>query len=200
MNEKNFEVINIKVYLYYTSIFCHKVALNVQLMNFFIWRKNVSFSRHQDFQNPQISMSVVSLWTLLRNGTYTFAYFFWMLPTIKIKLHQILVHLITNVSIIFLAQCWRLETSSRPLFDFNKVTIYQYLSIFSNFFFFLIGIHSMQGWTATTRHGVTRKEAEKRLHDTENLFNDIYHFEFSLIQPFQKNETLETWHNWLLSN
>ena len=38
------------------------------------------------------------------------------------------------------------------------------------FFFFLIGIHSMQGWTATTRHGVTRKEAEKRLQDTENLF------------------------------
>ena len=36
--------------------------------------------------------------------------------------------------------------------------------------FFLIGIHSMQGWTATTRHGVTGKEAQKRLHDTENLF------------------------------
>ena len=35
------------------------------------------------------------------------------------------------------------------------------------FFFFLIGIHSMQGWTATTRHGVTRK---KRLQGTENLF------------------------------
>ena len=29
--------------------------------------------------------------------------------------------------------------------------------------FFLIGVHSMQGWTATTRHGVTRKEAQKRL-------------------------------------
>ena len=28
--------------------------------------------------------------------------------------------------------------------------------------FFLIGIHSMQGWTATTRHGVTRKEAQKK--------------------------------------
>ena len=27
--------------------------------------------------------------------------------------------------------------------------------------FFLIGIHTMQGWTATTRHGVTRKEAQK---------------------------------------
>ena len=28
----------------------------------------------------------------------------------------------------------------------------------------------MQGETATTRHGVTRKEAQKRLQDTENLF------------------------------
>ena len=34
--------------------------------------------------------------------------------------------------------------------------------------FFLIGIHSMQGWTATMKHGVTRKEAQKRLQDTEN--------------------------------
>ena len=29
--------------------------------------------------------------------------------------------------------------------------------------FFLIGVHSMQGWTATTRHGVTRKEAQKKI-------------------------------------
>ena len=36
--------------------------------------------------------------------------------------------------------------------------------------FFLIGINSMQGWTATTRHGLTRKEAQKILQDTENLF------------------------------
>ena len=36
--------------------------------------------------------------------------------------------------------------------------------------FFLTGIHSMQGWTATTRHGFTRKEAQKRIQDTENLF------------------------------
>ena len=34
-------------------------------------------------------------------------------------------------------------------------------------FFFLIGIHSMQDWTATTRHAVTRNEAQKRLQDTE---------------------------------
>ena len=32
--------------------------------------------------------------------------------------------------------------------------------------FFLIGSHSMQGWTATTRHGVTGKRSTKRLqHD-----------------------------------
>ena len=39
------------------------------------------------------------------------------------------------------------------------------------FFFFSIGIHSMmQGWTATTRHGVTRKRSTKRLKHTGNLF------------------------------
>ena len=36
--------------------------------------------------------------------------------------------------------------------------------------FFLIGIYPMQGWTATTKHGVKRKKAQKRLQDTENLF------------------------------
>ena len=40
----------------------------------------------------------------------------------------------------------------------------------SGMIFFLIGIHPMQGSTATTRHGVTRKEAQKGLQDTENLF------------------------------
>ena len=38
------------------------------------------------------------------------------------------------------------------------------------FFFFLIGIHSMQGWTATKRHGVTRKRSTKRLEHTGNMF------------------------------
>ena len=33
-----------------------------------------------------------------------------------------------------------------------------------------IGIHSMQGWTATVRHGVTRKRSTKGLKDTTNLF------------------------------
>ena len=38
------------------------------------------------------------------------------------------------------------------------------------FCFFLVGIHPMQGWTATARHGVTRKEAQKGLQDIEDLF------------------------------
>ena len=39
-------------------------------------------------------------------------------------------------------------------------------------YFFLIGIQAMQGWTATTRHGLTRKEAQKRLLDIQNLFRN----------------------------
>ena len=35
---------------------------------------------------------------------------------------------------------------------------------------FLIEIHSMQGWTATTKHGVTWKRSTKRLKHTGNLF------------------------------
>ena len=38
------------------------------------------------------------------------------------------------------------------------------------FFFFLIRILSMEGWTATTRHGVTRKSSMKKLKHTGNLF------------------------------
>ena len=41
-------------------------------------------------------------------------------------------------------------------------------------FFILIGIHSMQGWTATKIHGVTRKEAQKILQDTETCLERTY--------------------------
>ena len=41
------------------------------------------------------------------------------------------------------------------------------------FFFFLIGIYFMQGYTATTRHGVTRKRNTERLKHTGNLFRKI---------------------------
>ena len=43
-------LIIIKSYLRYKIIFCHKVALDVWLMIFFIWRKNnVSLLRYLDF-------------------------------------------------------------------------------------------------------------------------------------------------------
>ena len=39
-----------KGYLRYKTIFCHKVVLDAQLMNFYIWDKNnVLFSRYLDF-------------------------------------------------------------------------------------------------------------------------------------------------------
>ena len=71
------------------------------------------------------------------------------------KLGQILVCCMTNISNMFLAQCWRLETSSRPFYDFIKMTIQQDLAIFN-------------GW----------------------------HIPFLIVlySPFQKNETLESWH------
>ena len=40
----------LKDYLCYKTILSHKIALDVQLMNFFIWRKNnISFLRYRDF-------------------------------------------------------------------------------------------------------------------------------------------------------
>ena len=95
---------------------------------------------------------------LLYNGSYTDAYF---LSTIKMKFTQVLVCCMTNIGNMFLAQCWRLETSSRPFYDFIKLTIWQDLAIFNS-----------------------------------------WHLPFLNVpySPFQKNETEESWHNWLLSN
>ena len=36
----------------------------------------------------------------------------------------------------------------------------------------LIGIHIMQSWTATTKHGVTRKRSTKELKLTNNPFGE----------------------------
>ena len=98
---------------------------------------------------------------MLHNASYTYAYFFWILRAIKIKLGQILVCCMTNISNMFSAECWRLETSSRLFYDFIKMTILQDLAIFN-------------GW----------------------------HIPFLIVfySPFQKNETPESWHIWLLSN
>ena len=129
-------------------------------MNVFIWRKNnVSFSRYQDFVllwNLHISKSVTSY-----NASQTHAYFFWILSPIKMKFGQILVCWMTNISNMFLAECWRLGTSTKLFYDFIEMKIQQDMAIFN-------------GW----------------------------HIPFLIVlySPFQKNETLESWHIWLLSN
>ena len=95
-----------KGYLRYKTIFCHQVALDAQLMNFFIWNKNnVSFSRYLDFRvfvkstNFKICDVIISTaaW-----WSYTYNYFFWILSPIRMKLGQILVCCMTKISKIFL--------------------------------------------------------------------------------------------------
>ena len=49
-----------------------------------------------------------------------FSCFFWILSPIKMKFGQILVCCMTNISNMFLAECWRLETSSRLFYYFIK--------------------------------------------------------------------------------
>ena len=76
------------------------------------------------------------------------------------KFGQKLVCCMTNISNMFLAECWRVETSSRLFYDFIKIKIQQDLAIFN-------------GW----------------------------HIPFLIVlySTLQKNETLESWHIWLLS-
>ena len=79
----------------------------------------------------QISKFLTSSQVLLHNASYVYAYFFWILSPIKMKFGQILVCCMTNISNMFLAECWRLETSSRLFYDFIKITIQQDLAIFN---------------------------------------------------------------------
>ena len=133
-------------------------------MNFFIWRKNVSYLIYLIFfvfVKLQFSKSVTSLQSLLHNGSYVLACFFSNPKYYQNKICSNTSVLITNISNMFLDQCWRLETSSRAFHDFSYMTIHQDLSTLS-----------------------------------------IWYLPFLILpySPFQKHETLETWHNWLLSN
>ena len=73
----------------------------------------------------------------------------------------IILHMSTINKNHMMYDSWDMERGRQKFFSFG--------TIFA-LFFFLIGIHPMQGWTATTRHGVTRKEAQKGLQGIENLF------------------------------
>ena len=105
----------------------------------------------------EIHRFVTSSRTLLHNRSYTYAYFFWPLHTITIKFGQILVCLMANISNMFLGQCYGLETSSRPFYDFIKLTIYQDPAMFnSEHLPFLIAPYSpfqkMECWNLNLIH------------------------------------------------
>ena len=57
--------------------------------------------------------------------------------------------------------------------DMRYIWVFGKLQSFDNIFF--KGINSTQGWTATTRHGITRKKIRKRLNRTGNLFRKNVH-------------------------
>ena len=93
---------------------------------FLIWRKNnISFSRYLDFYafvkctDFKICDVIIGI---ASSGISTYAYFFWILSTLKKKFGQILVCCKTNISNMFLALDWKLETSSRLFYNFIKMT------------------------------------------------------------------------------
>ena len=105
-------------------------------MNFFIWRNNnVSFSRYldfrvfvksTDFKIRDVIISIATKWKL------HLCLFLWILSPTKMKLGQTLVCCPRNISKIFLPQCWRLETSSRPFYYIIKTAVGQDLTIFNS--------------------------------------------------------------------
>ena len=82
--------------------------------------------------NLQVSKFVTSSQELLHHASYTCAYSFKSLSPMKIKSDQILVCCMTNISNMFLAECWRLETNSRLFYDFIKITVQQDPTIFND--------------------------------------------------------------------
>ena len=131
-----------------------------------IWRKNdILFSRYLDFcdfvKSTDFKICDVII-GIASSGISTYAYFFWILSTLKKKFRQILVCCKINISNMFLALEWRLETSSRLFYDFIKMTILRDLAIFNSYPLQLLNVHYL---------------------------------------PFRiKQNTGESWHNWLLSN
>ena len=104
-------------------------------MIFFIWRKNVLFSRYldfcifvksTDFKICDVIIDITTQWKL------HLCLYFWILSTIKMKFDQIVLCCMRNISNMFLARCWTLETSSRPFYDFTRMPIEQDLTIFNS--------------------------------------------------------------------
>ena len=83
------------------------------------------------FMNPQTFKFMTSSKTLLHIKKYVFCCFSWMLLSTEMKLGEMLVKLMINISNIFLVQLWSLEAGSRPFYDFQKLLISWRQFIFS---------------------------------------------------------------------
>ena len=79
-------------------------------MNLFLFEEKLMFHSPDIYLlwNPQISKSATPSSMVLNNGSYSFACFFGILGTIKMKFGQIPVYFIINISEMFFGQCWRL--------------------------------------------------------------------------------------------
>ena len=76
-----------------------------------------------------------------------------------------LAPLITQPLRLLSYKIWYISSLLRRAYPTNKLKRFLKAVIY-----FLIGIHSMQDWAATTRHGATRERSIKRLKRTGNLF------------------------------
>ena len=68
------------------------------------------------------------------------------------------------------------STSSCNNFEISHIDDRYQNLVLSGFFLFLVGVYSMQAWTATTRPAVTRKRSTKRLKHTGHLFRKNLQF------------------------
>ena len=102
----------------------------------------------------QIWMTVPTLWILwslsLQKSTLSLTSFSRYSKDFANLLFWVLWARLANSPILIVSTC-------------KKVCLYALKKLTSCLFFFKIGIHSMQGWTATTRLGVTRKRSTTKI-------------------------------------
>ena len=107
-------VLSLKVTSATKLFFCQKVALDAQLMNFSIWRRNVSFSRYLVL--VFVKSEIHKFQNLGRHHRHCYIMavtllliFIWILSTIKMNFGQIIVCCMINISNMF---CSMLETGN----------------------------------------------------------------------------------------
>ena len=110
------------------TIFCHKVTLEAQFMDFFIWRKKMF--RSWDMYVFVFFCEILTFLNRLCHHRHRYmvevtlnVYFFWILSTIKMTFGRILVRCMTNISNMPLNQCWIQETGSSLFYDFIRMVI-----------------------------------------------------------------------------